>query len=60
MIYIRDAHGIRIGHFDNEVDALLQLRDLLDGYERQLFTLEQDGRTTHVVRLVGEIERVEE
>ena len=60
MIHLRNSLGIKIGHYEDPVHALEALDDAIKAIEPKevKFSLEQDGRTTHVARLVREIEKI--
>lgn len=56
--YIRDAHGIIIGRYDTREDALFNAKDVLEGFERVVLTVEGDGET-YTGRLIGEVSKNE-
>jgi len=58
MISLRDSHGIIIGWFKDETEALFAMQDVLDSHKRMICSIEQDKVRTHEGFIVGEIRRV--
>ena len=59
MICLRDSHGIIIGWFKDQTEALFQMQEVLDSHRRLICSLDQDKVRTHEGFIVGEIIMVE-